>query len=274
MLTFPNIDPVAIHIGPIPYIGTLAIRWYSLAYIAGILLGWWYVVREHARKPIPNLTRAGLDDIITWAVVGIVGGGRLGYVLFYKPDYYMEHPGQILHLWEGGMSFHGGCLGVILAFILFCHKNKIPFFELIDVIACATPFGLFFGRIANFINGELYGRATDVPWGMVFPRGGDLPRHPSQLYEAGLEGIVLFTILNTMCKYTNARNKPGMLGGTFIAGYAIARMIVECVREPDDFLGFFFGAVTMGQLLSLPMLAFGFYLIVRKPNQFPGPALQ
>jgi phosphatidylglycerol---prolipoprotein diacylglyceryl transferase len=264
-IPFPTIDPVALYIGPIPYLEmTLAIRWYSLAYIAGIVIGWWYVAREHARKPIPNLSKNALDDIITWAVIGVVGGGRLGYVLFYKPGYYLENPGQILHLWEGGMSFHGGLLGVIIAFILFARKHKVRFFQLIDIIACATPIGLFFGRLANFINGELYGRVTDAPWGMVFPGGGDLPRHPSQLYEAALEGVVLFGILYYMLKFTSARDKPGMLGGTFIAGYAVARMIVEFFREPDDFLGYLFGFVTMGQLLCLPMLAYGLYLIFRK----------
>lgn len=264
-ISFPTIDPVALYIGPIPYLEmTLAIRWYSLAYIAGIVIGWWYVAREHARKPIPNLSKNALDDIITWAVIGVVGGGRLGYVLFYKPGYYLENPSQILHLWEGGMSFHGGLLGVIIAFILFARKHKVRFFQLIDIIACATPIGLFFGRLANFINGELYGRTTDAPWGMVFPGGGDLPRHPSQLYEAALEGVVLFAILYYMLKFTNARDKPGMLGGTFIAGYAVARMIVEFFREPDDFLGYLFGFVTMGQLLCLPMLVYGLYLIFRK----------
>lgn len=256
-LSFPNIDPVAVHLGP------LAIRWYSLAYIAGILLGWWYVAKEHAKRPIPNLTASALDDMVTWAVVGVVGGGRLGYVLFYKPGYYFENPMQILHLWEGGMSFHGGLIGVITAFILFCRKYRIHFFELIDVIACATPIGLFFGRLANFANGELYGRATNVPWAMVFPRGGDVARHPSQIYEAGMEGVVLFTVLFILLKFTNARAKPGLLGGVFIAGYALARIISECFREPDDFLGFLFGAVTMGQLLSLPMFTYGLYLIIR-----------
>jgi phosphatidylglycerol:prolipoprotein diacylglycerol transferase len=264
MLPFPSIDPVALRLGPIPYIDiTIAIRWYSLAYIAGILLGWWYIAREHARRPIPGLTRQGLEDIVTWAVVGVIGGGRLGYVLFYKPSHYLANPAQILHLWEGGMSFHGGCLGVIIAFLLFCRTHGIRFFQMIDVIACAAPFGLFFGRLANFINGELYGRATEMAWGMVFPRAGDLPRHPSQLYEALLEGVVLFAVLHWRLKYRNARDKPGMLGGTFIAGYALARMIVECFREPDGFLGFFMGFVTMGQLLSLPMLACGLYLVLR-----------
>jgi len=265
LLTYPNIDPVAIHIG------NFGIRWYSLAYMAGILLGWWVVAREHARKPIPGLTTKALDDIVTWAVIGVVGGGRLGYVLFYKPEFYLSHPTMILHVWEGGMSFHGGLIGVITAFLLFCRKYKIRFFHLIDVIACATPIGLFFGRLANFINGELYGRVTDVAWGMVFPHAGvgslNPPRHPSQLYEAGLEGVVLFAVLMYLLKRTNARDKPGMLGGTFIAGYAVSRIIVECFREPDDFLGYFAGFITMGQILSLPMLAYGLYLIVRKPRE-------
>jgi phosphatidylglycerol:prolipoprotein diacylglycerol transferase len=268
-LTYPHIDPVALSIGPLPYIDiTLAIRWYSLAYIAGIMLGWWYVAREHARKPIPNLSKQALDDIIMWAVIGVIGGGRLGYVLFYKPDYYLSNPSAILHLWEGGMSFHGGLIGVITAFILFSHKYKLRFFQMIDVIACATPIGLFFGRLANFVNGELYGRVTDSPLGMVFPYGGDLPRHPSQLYEAAMEGVILFCILYYALKYTNARDKPGMLGGMFIAGYGIARIIAECFREPDEFLGFFFGFSTMGQLLCLPMVAYGAYLIFRKPPAY------
>lgn len=265
-LPFPDISPVALQIGP------LAVRWYSLAYIAGILLGWWVVAREHARKPIQGLTKQALDDMITWAVIGVVGGGRLGYVLFYKPDYYLAHPGEILALWEGGMSFHGGLVGVITAFILFCMKYKIRFFHLIDVIACATPIGLFFGRMANFINGELYGRTTDTWVGIVFPRGGDVPRHPSQLYEAAMEGALLFTIMMYMLKRTNAREKPGMLGGTFITGYAVARITAECFREPDAFLGYLLGGITMGQILCVPMLIYGTYLIFRpaaRPMPFP-----
>ena len=266
-LTFPNIDPVALYIGPLPYFDTtLMIRWYSLAYIAGIFLGWMYVAREHARKPIPNLSKQALDDIILWAVIGVVAGGRLGYVLFYKPEYYLAHPAEILHVWEGGMSFHGGLIGVITAFILFARKHRVRFFPLIDIIACATPLGLFFGRLANFINGELYGRVTDSPVGMVFPGGGPYPRHPSQLYEAGMEGILLFIVLYIALKHSNAREKPGMLGGMFIAGYGIARVIAECFREPDDFLGFFFGYVTMGQLLCIPMITYGLYLVWRKPG--------
>ncbi len=258
MLSYPAIDPVAVHLGP------LAIRWYSLAYIGGIVFGWWYVRWLNARRAIPNLTREAIDDMIVWAVIGIVGGGRLGYVLFYKPLYYLEHPLHALQLWEGGMSFHGGCIGTILAFILFARRHKVPFWPLIDVIACAAPIGLFLGRLANFINGELYGRISDVPWAMVFPHGGELPRHPSQLYQATMEGIVLFTVLFAFARFTNVREKPGFLGGTFIMGYGIARIIGECFREPDAHLGFLFAHITMGQLLSLPMVVYGVYLVTRR----------
>jgi len=258
MLTFPQIDPIAIHIG------AFGIRWYSLAYIAGIMFGWWVVAREHKRRPVPNLSPKALDDMVMWAVIGIVLGGRLGYVLFYKPDYYFAHANEILHLWEGGMSFHGGLVGTILAFWLFCRKFHIRFLALTDLLACAAPIGLFFGRLANFINGELWGRVTDSPLGMIFPRGGVTPRHPSQLYEAAMEGLILFIIMMVLLKCTRARDKPGLLSGVFIAGYALARMIAEHFREPDEFLGYILGMFTMGQLLCLPMLAGGLYLIFRR----------
>jgi len=264
MLTFPNIDPVALAIGPIPYLGTLLIRWYSLAYVGGILLGWQVLAREHKRKPLQNLTKTALDDMVFWAVLGIVLGGRLGYVLFYKPMFYLEHPAQILHVWEGGMSFHGGMLGTIVAFLLFCRKHGTPFLPVIDLIACMAPIGLCFGRIANFINGELYGRVTDAPIGMVFPHGGALPRHPSQLYEATLEGVVLFIIMMALLKCTRARDKAGMLSGFFLIFYGLARITCEFFREPDEQLGFLLGFSTMGQLLCLPMLAGGLYLVFRK----------
>lgn len=257
MLTFPTIGPVAIHIGP------LAIRWYSLAYMAGILLGWWVVAREHARKPLAGLTKQALDDMVVWAVLGIIGGGRLGYVLFYRPDYYLHQPMEILKLWEGGMSFHGGLLGTILAFYLFCRKYKIRYFSLMDLLACATPIGLFFGRLANFVNGELYGRLTDAPLGMIFP-GTDAPRHPSQLYEATLEGLVLFIIMMLLLKKTALREKTGALSGVFLIGYGSARIICEFFREPDSFLGFLYAGATMGQLLCMPMIALGLYLLLRK----------
>lgn len=265
MLPYPDIDPVALHLGPI------AIRWYSLAYLAGILLGWWFLQAEHHRKPIPGLTQKALDDMLMWAVLGIVLGGRLGYVLFYQPAFYFSHPMQILHVWEGGMSFHGGMIGVILAFFLFCRKYKARFLALMDVIACAAPIGLFFGRAANFINGELFGRVTDAPWGMVFPHGGELPRHPSQLYEAGLEGLLFFAVLFILLKYTSLRDRPGRLSGVFLIGYGLARITAEFFREPDMHLGFLFSGVTMGQLLCLPMLLLGMYLLCRRERKVSSP---
>lgn len=258
MLVFPNIDPIAIHIG------AFGVRWYSLAYMAGIIGGWWLISRENARKPLENLSKSALDDMIIFAVLGIVLGGRLGYVLFYKPDYYLQHPLEILHVWEGGMSFHGGFLGIVIAFAIFCRKYKINFLRLTDLLACAAPIGLFFGRIANFINGELFGRVTDANMGMIFPTGGELPRHPSQLYEAGLEGAVLFVIMLFLLKKTDLRDKAGRLSGVFLIGYSAARAICENFREPDSFLGFLYGGLTMGQLLSAPMLIGGFYLLFRR----------
>lgn len=257
MLTYPSIDPVALQLGP------LAIRWYSLAYVGGILLGWYYVKWLHKRLPIPGLTPKVLDDLVLWAVLGIVGGGRLGYVLFYKPAYYFAHPLEILQVWEGGMSFHGGLLGTLVAMYALCRKHRIPFLRMMDAVAAATPIGLCFGRLANFVNGELFGRVTDAPVGMLFPRGGPLPRHPSQLYEAALEGVALFIILFLLVRFTRARTRPGFVGGVFLAGYGLARATVECFREPDAYLGYLFGAITMGQLLCVPMLALGGGLILR-----------
>ncbi len=258
MIPFPNIDPVIIHIG------WFSIRWYSLAYMAGILLGWWVIARENIRRPLDNLSKSALDDIVVWAVGGIILGGRLGYVFFYKPSHYLQNPIEILKVWEGGMSFHGGLIGTIIAFYLFCRKYKINLLALTDLLACAAPIGLFFGRIANFINGELYGRVTDANIGMIFPSGGELPRHPSQLYEASLEGLLLFFIMILLLKKTNLRNKTGYLSGIFLILYSLARIICEYFREPDNFLGFIYSGTTMGQLLSLPMLAIGLYLILRK----------
>lgn len=265
MIPYPEMNPVALQLGP------LAIRWYSLAYIGGILLGWWVVMREHTRRPIAGLSSTALDDTVMWAVFGIVLGGRLGYVCFYKPGYYFSHLAEIFAIWEGGMSFHGGLIGVILAFWLFSKKYNVRFLELMDVIACAVPIGLCFGRLANFINGELFGRVTDSPFGMVFPHGGPLPRHPSQLYEASLEGVLLFILMYICLKHTNARSKVGLLAGIFLIGYSCARMVSEYFREPDAFLGFIIGPVTMGQLLCLPMLAIGLYLVLRKPRTAIAP---
>ena len=256
-MPFPDIDPIALQLGP------LAIRWYALAYIAGIVLGWWVIARLNRHKSVPGLTKAALDDIIAWAVLGVLLGGRLGYVLFYKPTYYFSNPLEIAMLWQGGMSFHGGLIGAIIAFALFCRRKGVAFWPFIDVVAVATPIGLFFGRLANFVNGELYGRVTTAPWGMVFPGGGELPRHPSQLYEAGLEGLLLFIILISLALWTRARAYPGMLAGIFLIGYGAARAFVELFRQPDAHLGFLFGTLTMGQILCIPMILLGIYLILR-----------
>ncbi len=274
VIPYPHFDPIALAIGP------LAIRWYALAYIAGLVLGWRYCVALAKRPPIFMKT-IDIDDFLVWATIGVVLGGRTAYVLFYRPGFYFENPLEIFQLWHGGMSFHGGCAGVILAIILFAHRRNIPMFALGDIVCCATPIGLFFGRLANFVNGELWGRPTDVPWAMVFPNGGPEPRHPSQLYQAGLEGLVLLIVLFVL-ERAGARRRPGIIGGSFLIGYAIARSIGELFREPDQQLGFLgdflrsdqvpaflhplaglFEGITMGQLLSLPMLIAGIWMILR-----------
>lgn len=259
-LMFPAFDPVALHVGP------LAIRWYALAYLAGFLLGWRYCLKlaqGDSCSPSPAL----YDAFLTWAVIGTVLGGRVGYVLFYNGDYYGTHPLEALQVWHGGMSFHGGMMGVILSALLFTRRHKISFFSFTDILACVTPIGLGLGRIANFVNGELFGRATDLPWGMIFPRGGDVPRHPSQLYEAGLEGLVLFCILFFFSRQERYRARTGFLSGVFLLGYGLFRFLVEFCREPDPQLGFLFGGSTMGQLLCLPMILFGVYLIWRSDRR-------
>ena len=258
-IPFPAIDPVLISIGP------LAIRWYSLAYIAGILIGWRYIVGLAKQKP-GVIDNAAIDDLIVWLVFGIILGGRLGYVLFYKPGYYLANPIEALYVWQGGMSFHGGAIGVILALAIFSRKRGVALLPLADLVACAAPIGLFFGRIANFINGELFGRPADVAWAMVFPRGGPEPRHPSQLYESFLEGLLLFLILAVLWRFTRLRDRPGALGGVFLLGYGAFRMFVEQFREPDAHLGFLVAGATMGQLLSLPLVAAGIWLLARKPG--------
>ena len=254
-LAFPNIDPVLIQLGP------FAIRWYALAYIAGIVVGWRWCLHL-LDKPPKVMTRQEFDDFLLWATLGIVLGGRLGYVLFYRPSYYLENPLEAVQVWHGGMSFHGGLLGVLLAIGLFARSKRVPYFALADVVACGVPFGLFFGRLANFINGELWGRVTDVPWGMVFPGGGPEPRHPSQLYQAAMEGVLLWLLLYVV-ERAGARHRVGLVSGVFMVGYGCARSIGELFRQPDSFMGFFAAGTTMGQLLSAPMILFGIYLIVR-----------
>ena len=255
-IPYPVIDPVLIEIGP------FAIRWYALAYIAGIIGGWRYL-RWLIRRPGWQITAEALDDLLLWVTLGIVLGGRLGYVLFYRPAYYLQNPFEALAVWHGGMSFHGGMLGVILAIVLFAIVRRLPMLELGDLVACAAPIGLFLGRLANFVNGELYGRVSDVPWAMVFPNGGPEPRHPSQLYEAMLEGLVLFAVLSWFATRPREPGQAGRLGGIFLVGYGLARTFAELFRQPDAHLGFLIGGLTMGQLLSLPMVLFGLWLIVR-----------
>jgi phosphatidylglycerol:prolipoprotein diacylglycerol transferase len=252
---FPNIDPVAFHLGP------LAIRWYALAYVAGVVLGAFYaqyLAKKNPHGPQPVL----YQDVLGWVVAGILLGGRIGYMLFYNAVYYMQHPAEIIMLWKGGMSFHGGALGVIIACWLFCRAKKVSY------LVCVVPIGLFFGRLANFVNGELFGRATAMPWGIIFPRGGEEPRHPSQLYEAGLEGIGLFLLLSALAHSLKIRAKEGFISGTFLLGYACCRAFLELFREPDAQVGFLWFGATMGQLLCIPMALFGLWLMLcAKPVQ-------
>ena len=265
---FPDFNPVALSIGPYFGIGPLEIRWYALAYIAGIVLAWRYVLWLTS-KPPRLLTRDNCDDLVTWCTIGIIVGGRLGQVLLWEPAYYFAHPIEIVQVWKGGMAFHGGLIGVILAMFLYARSKKISFFAVADPIAAATPIGLLLGRIANFVNGELWGRTTDVPWGVIFRAAGPEPRHPSQLYEATLEGGLLFIALFILARRESIRSKVGTLSGAFLIGYAIARMIGEQFREPEVNLS---GAITWGQWLSVPMLAYGIYLVWRAKPVPPRPA--
>jgi phosphatidylglycerol:prolipoprotein diacylglycerol transferase len=260
---FPDFNPVAFALGP------LVIRWYALAYIAGIVLAWRYVLWLTA-KPPHLLNRDNCDDLVSWCTVGIIVGGRLGQVLLWEPSYYFSHPTEIVEVWKGGMAFHGGLIGVILAMLIYGRMKKIPFFAIADPIAAGTPIGLLLGRIANFINGELVGRPTDVPWAVIFPKVDQLPRHPSQLYEAGLEGVILFVVMFFFARQEKNRRKLGMLSGVFLIGYAIARMIGEQFREPEVTLPN--DITTWGQWLSVPMLLIGIYLVWRAKPVATKPA--
>ena len=254
VIPFPQIDPVLFSIGP------FAIRWYALAYIVGILGGWFYaraIVRSTTlwAGPAP-LKVTDYDDFILWVTLGIILGGRIGYVLFYNAPYFIEHPLETVQLWKGGMSFHGGFLGVVAAVVLFARRRSISWLSLGDITCAVAPIGLFLGRLANFVNAELWGRVTDVPWAMVFPGAGPQPRHPSQLYEAGLEGLVLFVVLALLMR-AGALKRPGTIIGAFALGYGAARLFCEFFREPDVQLGFLWGGLTMGMLLSLPLMLAG-----------------
>jgi phosphatidylglycerol:prolipoprotein diacylglycerol transferase len=249
LIPYPAFNPVAVSLGP------LAIRWYALAYIVGLLVGWRYCMML-ADRPPKLVRRRDVDDFLVWVTLGVVLGGRIGYVLFYNLPFYWNHPLQALYVWHGGMSFHGGAIGVTLAIWLFTRARKVPIFTFSDIIAEALPIGLFFGRIANFINGELFGRPTDMPWAMIFPQGGPIPRHPSELYEAFLEGIVLFLLL-FLAERRGARLRPGQQTGLFLSGYAVARIIGEMFRQPDAQIGYLWFGTTEGQLLSIPVLVAG-----------------
>jgi phosphatidylglycerol:prolipoprotein diacylglycerol transferase len=270
VLPFPAIDPTLIEIGP------FAIRWYALAYIVGILIGWWYAKRlvSNARLWGPAgapMKPIDIDDFVVWATLGIIVGGRLGYVLFYDFGVFLAEPWQILQVWNGGMSFHGGFLGTVIAMILFSRSRRIPTWSLIDVVAPSVTFGLLFGRIANFINGELWGRPTDVAWAFIFPHADGQPRHPSQLYEAMLEGLVLFLVLRFFTHRQLRLRQPGFVSAIFAIGYGLARIFSEFFREPDIQIGYFSGGLTMGMLLSLPLVLAGIVLLVVATRR-PAPA--
>ena len=271
IMPYPEIDPIAFSVGPVD------VHWYGIAYVIGIMLGWFYARRliETPRLWVGEapVTRVQLDDFLVWAAVGIILGGRLGYILFYDFPNVAADPLRAFQIWNGGMSFHGGLAGTTLAMLLFARRHHIPVWSLFDIVAAVVPIGLFFGRIANFVNGELWGRLSDAPWAVVFPQAGPFARHPSQLYEAGLEGIVLLTVLAIAIWGFNALKRPGLVTGLFVCGYALSRITVEFFREPDAQLGYLYGGwLTMGMLLSLPMLAVGVWAILRARAAVPKSA--
>ncbi len=250
-IPYPNIDPVFLDLGPIQF------RWYGLMYLIGLTIAY-FVIREKAAARGLGLSKDQVYDMIVWAAFGVFIGGRLGYVLFYNLSYYLDHPSKILAVWEGGMSFHGGLIGTIVALIWFGKRQQIPIYTIADMAAAVTPIGLGLGRIGNFINGELFGRPTDVDWCMVFPNGGPACRHPSQLYEMALEGALLFIVLWVIGRRPTP---PGTIFWSFLTGYGICRMVAELFREPDAHIGFIFGTLSMGQILSLPMIVVGAFML-------------
>jgi phosphatidylglycerol:prolipoprotein diacylglycerol transferase len=266
VLPFPQIDPVLIEFGP------FVVRWYALAYIAGLILGWQlaFVIASKSslwgtRAP-PN--HQAIDDLLVYMALGIVVGGRLGHVVFYESSYYLANPGEILAVWHGGMAFHGGLIGASIAMVVLARVHRLPILALTDIAAVVSPIGIFFGRIANFINGELWGRPTDVAWAMVFPRADEQPRHPSQLYEAGLEGLLIFITLGLVARYGGLK-RPGLLSGLFGVLYAITRTISEFFRDPDPNSELLAGGFTMGMVLSAPLVVLGLWLIWRSTRSTP-----
>jgi phosphatidylglycerol---prolipoprotein diacylglyceryl transferase len=263
-IAFPDMDPVALAIGP------LQIHWYALSYVAGFLLGW--ALARHVCRLDKNkffITEDQIDDFMTWAILGIILGGRIGYVLFYNLPAYMDDPVQALKIWQGGMAWHGGLIGTIVACLSYCYLKKIPLLRLTDIFAVCAPIGFFLGRIANFINGELYGRVTTAPWGVIFPAGGLEPRHPSQLYQSVAEGLLLLILMVVLVHRDKIRHKMGVLSGIFLIWYGLARFGVEFFREPDAQLGFIFAFLSMGQILCLPMIAGGLFLIFYAVRRSP-----
>ena len=250
-IPYPNISPVFFEIGPLQF------RWYGLMYLIGLTAAYFLIRNKAASKGLP-LSKDQIYDMIVWAALGVFIGGRLGYTLFYNFSYYSQHPLKIIAVWEGGMSFHGGLLGTIVSLIWFSKRQSIPIYTIADLAASVTPIGLGFGRLGNFINGELYGRATDVDWCMVFPAGGPACRHPSQLYEASLEGVLLFSVLWLIGRKPTPQ---GTVFWSFITGYGLCRLFVELFREPDAHIGLIFGSLSMGQILSLPMVVVGLFML-------------
>lgn len=256
MIIFPDIDPVIISFGP------LAISWYSLSYVAGILLGWAYSNKLLALSP-SYVSKKNIEDFVTWLIIGVIIGGRLGHVIFYDPAKYLTNPVEILKTYEGGMSFHGGILGAGLAAYLFCKKYNLKFLALGDLISNTAPIGLALGRVANFINAELYGKPSDVPWAVIFPMTDGLPRHPTQIYEALLEGVVLFLIMQYFAYKHHLLKNPGQMSGLFLIFYSFFRSFIEFFKEPDTYNGLIAGYFTMGQILCLPMIGLGLYLMLK-----------
>tara|TARA_B100001093_G_scaffold176301_1_gene169071 strand:+ start:116 stop:919 length:804 start_codon:yes stop_codon:yes gene_type:complete len=254
MFDYPNINPIAIDIG------IIKIRWYAISYICGILLSWFLILKIIRIESI-KISYQSVSDLVSNCMIGIILGGRLGYVIFYNPEYYMNNILEIIKIWNGGMSFHGGFMGVVIAVIYTSKSHKVPIMLFSDLISIVSPIGIFFGRIANFINGELYGKITNHKFGMIFPKGGNLPRHPSQIYEAFFEGLLLFIILWLLMNMLNAFNKKGLMTASFIFLYGVFRFFVEFFREPDLHIGYLYFNLSMGQLLSLPMIIIGLYLL-------------
>ncbi|MFT3987423.1 prolipoprotein diacylglyceryl transferase [Aestuariivirga sp.] len=263
VIPYPQIDPVLFSVGP------FSVRWYALAYIAGLLFAQWYMKRLVSNPALwggsrPSMTPEQVDSFFIWSLLGVVLGGRIGYVLFYNPLHYLSHPLDIVKMWDGGMSFHGGFLGVVVACLLYGRSIGTGLDRMLDLGAASVPVGLGLGRLANFINGELYGRPSDVPWAMIFPNDPQqVPRHPSQLYEAALEGLVLFLAVRIATHRFQALAHPGRASGIFALGYGLSRILVETAREPDVQLGYFAGLLTMGMILSLPLCAIGIWLLWR-----------